>query len=141
MSQTPQAFLQHPAYGARHPQPVGPAMYTHEPRAPYVPRMAARVSVRADGWVHLNAEAALLLPPGDGTADLRTPIRHADNWHLDCRAGGLCKLLPVGATGGVRFRALTRVRALLGVSPGPLHFQLEHVGNGLFKLFAESANN
>ncbi len=126
--------------GAAYHAPAGPVSRTEDPRAAYVPRAAPRLSVRADGWVYLNAEAARLLPKTDHTADLRMPIRHGDHWYLDCRPGGLCRLLPVGTSGGVRFRALSRARLLLGSTPGPLLFALEPAGNGLFRLFAESAN-
>jgi hypothetical protein len=136
----PQNLLGTPSYGSHHPQPVGPGSYGHEPRAPYVPRTEPRLTVRADGSVHLNAEAARLLPDGE-TIDLRPPIRERDNWHLDTRPGGHYRRLPVGNSGGVRFKAAARTNAMLGACSEVLHFTLEHVGHGLFKLYPKTGNN
>ncbi len=137
MTQLPDALLPG-AGGSYRPPALTPR--TEDARAVYQPRTAPRLTVRADGWVYLNAEAARLLPRGDDTADLRAPLRHTDGWHLDCRPGGLCKLLPVGQTGGVRFRALPRVRALLGAAADSRTFELIPASNQLFRLFALSAN-
>lgn len=134
----PQSFLGGPA--PYHP-PATPPARTEDTRAPYVPRTEARVAVRADGFVYLNAEAARLLPPGDGTIDLRAPVRDRDAWHLDCRPGGHYRRSPIGQTGGVRFKAAIRTNQILGASPGPLHFGLEPVGNDLFRLYTESVHN
>lgn len=125
--------------GAYRPLATTPCR-TEDARAPYVARTTARLTVRADGAVHLNAEAARLLPKGDGTIDLRPPIRDRDEWHLDCRPGGHYRRQPVGTSGGIRFKAATRTNAILGVGVSELHFILEHVGNDLFRLYPEAGN-
>jgi hypothetical protein len=135
---TPTSLLS--SSGGYHPPAFQPTQ-TQEPRVPYVPRQSARVAVRADGFVHLNAEAARLLPAGDGTIDLRHPVRERDSWHLDCRPGGYYRRLPVGQSGGIRFKAAARTNAILGAAPGPLYFELECVGNGLFRLYTETVHN
>ncbi len=126
-----------PAY---HPQPTPPSV-TEDARGVYVSRGAPRLTVQADGEVRLNAEAGRLLPAGDGTIDLRPPIRERDSWHLDCRPGGHYRRLPVGTSGGVRFKAAARTNAMLGAGSVVLHFGLERVGNDLFRLYTESVNN
>lgn len=133
---TPQSFLGGPAYHA----PATPPSRTQEPRVAYVSQAEPRLSVRADGFIHLNAEAARLLPAGDGTIDLRAPIRERDNWHLDCRPGGHYRRLPVGMSGGIRFKAAPRTHLILGACATVLHFRLQHVGHGLFKLYTETVN-
>jgi hypothetical protein len=135
----PTNFLGQNPLSSRHPPQVGISRM-EEARAVYVTRMAPRLSVRPDGLVCLNAEAARLLPPGDGTIDLRPPIRDRDAWHLDCRPGGHYRRLPVGQSGGIRFKAAARTNVMLGVAAEPLHFGLEHVGNGLFRLYTETVN-
>jgi hypothetical protein len=129
MTQQPQSFLGGQPYGV----PATPISQPQEVRAVYVTRMTPRLSVRPDGLVCLNAEAARLLPPGDGTID-------RDAWHLDCRPGGHYRRLPVGQSGGIRFKAAARTNVMLGVAAEPLHFGLEHVGNGLFRLYTETVN-
>lgn len=131
----PAAFLGGPA--PYHP-PATPLCRTEDAPAAYVPRQPARLTVRADGWVYLNGEAAKLLPAGVYAADLRPPLKPGEPWHLDLRPGGLCQLLPVGQTDGVRFRALGRTRQMLGACAGPLSFCL---GTNQHDLFALSANS
>ena len=138
MTQTPQNLL---GGGSRYEVAATPISRTEDMRAPYVHRAVARLTVRGDGFITLNAEAARLLPAGDGTIDLRAPIRDRDNWHLDCRPGGHYKRLPVGTSGGVRFKASPRAHAILGACAEVQYFALEHVGNGLFRLYTESVNN
>ncbi|MGI4864166.1 MAG: hypothetical protein ACRYFZ_09615 [Janthinobacterium lividum] len=135
----PQNFLNAPQPGGYHP-PATPPSQTEEVRARYVSRLEPRLTVRADGSVHLNAEAARLLPDGDGTIDLRPPIRERDSWHLDCRAGGHYRRLNVGTSGGIRFKAAARTNAMLGIGVEELRFGLERVGNDLFRLYTESVN-
>ncbi len=115
---------------------------TEEARAPYVPRSEASLTVSSDGYVHLNAEAARLLPAGDGTLDLRPPVREGrgDCWQLDARAGGRFPRRPVGTTGGIKFRAATLVGKMLGCLAGPASFIIEPVGNDLFWLFPKTGN-
>ena len=137
----PNAFLNQPGYGSHLPPPA-PPQQTEDPRAEYARRTEPVLRVEEDGYVYLNAEAARLLPKNDNTIDLRSPVREGrgDAWHLDARAGGRFARRPVGTSGGVKFRAAALVRLMLGCQSGGLSFELEHVGNGLFRLFPKTGN-
>lgn len=130
----PQSFLGGPSY---HPQPT-PITQSYEPRAVYAsPRPTGTLTIHSDGTVCIDARSARLLPEGDNTIDLRHPVKDGAHWHLDCRKGGLCPRRANGASGGIRFRCLARVRLLLGALPGPAHFEFEHVGNDLFRIYPQ----
>lgn len=134
MTQHPHSFL---SGSSSYQVPVTPISQFTEAAGAYIPaeRPTGRVVVQADGTVSIDARSARLLPAGDNTIDLRAPVKEGANWHLDCRAGGLCPRRPNGTSGGVRFRAKERVKGLLGCLPGPVEFLFEHVGNGLFRLY------
>jgi len=134
----PHALLGGPGYRVL----ATPVSVTEDARAPYAPRAEPVLSVRRDGQVLLNAEAARLLPRGATAAELRYPVRARDSWHFSCQATDRCRLRPNGR--GLYFRAPLASRELFAGQPPEvrhLQFWLERVAGGLYRLCPVTANN